>query len=321
MLLVEHGVDLKQTDFVGNTIWHEAAIWFATFGGPPHLFHEIRTLGADPSKANDRGRTPLHVLCEYDQWWLREGIGAKMALEYDDQTKEEGQTTMFEYLLQQCPEDVNSMDQDGITPLHLTSTFSAHMTKGLLKAGADATMTTHEGLNVFHLAARCRQSNTIGLVLDWFKTNKNTEELHRAINAKDHQGRSPLYYACASGRCQAVELLIKAGAKVETKTYDGSALNGCADLEEEQDNWQRSSEDEDVTDAGSVLIDDARRLKLADRRWNGYRMDRLDDILSLIFSNTTASSCRAIDKAIITAVARQSDYTVESHPPVTPTYR
>ncbi|EEU33953.1 uncharacterized protein NECHADRAFT_89016 [Fusarium vanettenii 77-13-4] len=300
-LLAEHGVDPQQTDLEGNTIWHEGVPRFATWRVSTQLFHNITALGVDPRKANNYGRLPLHVLCEYDQWALRD----------NNYSKKEDQTTLFEYMLQQSHEDVNREDHDGVAPLHLVSTFSEDQTRRLLEAGADATLATHEGLNVFHLAARCRQSNTIGLLLDWFRMKMSADELHRVVNAKDKRGRAPLFYACASGRCQSVELLVKAGAVVDMERYEGSALNGCANFEEEQKNWNSHHFNKDESDAGGILIDDTKRLGLENRRWDAYQMERLEEILELVMVDATALSWHMVDKAIASATNGQHGYTVE----------
>ncbi|KAJ4322527.1 hypothetical protein N0V84_004773 [Fusarium piperis] len=300
-LLAEHGVDPQQTDHEGNTIWHEGVPRFATWRVWTQLFHDITALGVDQGKANNCGRLPLHVLCRYDQWALKD----------DHYSKKEDQMTLFEYMLRQGPEDVDRVDHDGVTPLHLVSTFSTDQTRRLLEAGADARLATHEGLNVFHLAARCRQSNTVGLLLDWFQMKTDVEELHKAVNAKDKRGRPPLYYACASGRCQSVELLLKAGAVVDVDMYDGSALNGCVDFEEEQENWNYHDSNGDNSDAGSVLIDDKRRLDQTSGGWNNYKMERLEEILELIMVDAATSSWHMVDHAIASAINGQHDYTVE----------
>ncbi|KAG5659908.1 hypothetical protein KAF25_003430 [Fusarium avenaceum] len=310
-LLVEHGVDPKQTDMEGNTLWHDAASLLATHRVSPQLFHDITALGVDPRKANKVGRLPLHILCSYDQWWLVPGVHGRIALERSDDVEKEDGTTLLDFILQQGPEDVNCMDHDGITPLHLTSTFSTDLTSRLLEAGADPTPSTHENLNVFHLASRCRQSNTIGLLLDWFKTAKTAEDLHIAVNTKDSRGRTPLYYACASGIHQSVELLIESGACVDLGTYDGSALNGCVDFEEELKNWGRYNSTLEEQSSGGVLIDDRIRPKVVQDSWTSYQVERLDEILKLLASNATNSTSHGIDKAITVAMGRHCDYTTE----------
>lgn len=310
-LLVEHGADPKQTDMDGNTMWHKGASQFATRWVSPQLFHDIAALDIDPRKANKLGRLPLHILCSYDQWWLKPGIHAKIALDRGNDAEKEDKTTLFDFILQQGPEDVNCMDHDGITPLHLISTFSTDLMSRLLEAGAEPTLSTHENLNVFHLASRCRQSNTISLLVDWFKANKTAEDLYTTVNTKDKRGRTPLYYACASGRYQSVQLLLESGAHTDLETYDGLALNGCVDFEEELKSWDRYNSTEQEKSAGAVLIGDNSRLKVAQSGWTSYGKERLDEILDLLISNATTTASHGIDKAITVAMGRHRDYTTE----------
>ncbi|KAF5263184.1 hypothetical protein FOXYS1_6075 [Fusarium oxysporum] len=209
-LLLEQGVDPRQTDHEGNTIWHEAATWLGDLKVSANLFHNIAALGVDPRKPNNRGRTPLHVMCEHSQRALE--VNYVPAVE----------TSLFEYILEQSREGINQADYDGVLPLHILSTVSMDLTRRLLDTGADATLATSEGLNVFHLTSRCRQSNVIGLFIDWYRTKTSADQLVEAVNAKDERGQSPLYYACASGRYQSVDLLIKAGAVPMLQTSEGS---------------------------------------------------------------------------------------------------
>ncbi|RBR24477.1 uncharacterized protein FIESC28_02673 [Fusarium coffeatum] len=301
-LLVEKGADPMQTDREGNTLWHEAA---RSFSGNrlvwPKVFHTITTLGVDPKQRNNRGKTPLHVMCEHDQEALRDW--------YPDPSK--GNPTLFQYIVQQNHDGINEPDDDGIVPLHTLSTFSTDLTERLLDAGADATLATREGLNVFHLASRGRQGNVIGVIIDWFKAKRNTEQLVAAVNAKDERGRGPLYYACASGRYQSVELLIKAGAVPVLETYENSALQGLVEFEEELKNWRNGT---DHPGAGAVHIDGTARpaRHWSERRRQSYHKDRIDDILNLFINTATSSNWQGIDHAIIAAANRQHDYTVES---------
>ncbi|KAH7322527.1 ankyrin repeat-containing domain protein [Stachybotrys elegans] len=295
-LLKENGVDPQQADIEGNTIWHAAVPRFSDWRVSTELFHLITDLGVDPRAANKHGRLPLHVLCEHDQW----------ALQDSNYSRKEDSTTLFEYLLHESRHDMNRMDHDGVTPLHLVSTFSADQTKRLLDAGADPMLATHEGLNVFHLAARTRQGNIIGILLDWFRTS--SKDLQVAINAKDKLGRSPLHYACASGRSQAVQFLLEAGAVVDTANFNGSVWNGCADFEEEEKKWCVYHSDRDKTRAAGVLLDDDRRVEAMRGGERPPRMERLEEIIDLIISNNAVSG---IDGAIALAAARKNDYTVE----------
>ncbi|KAF4332961.1 ankyrin [Fusarium beomiforme] len=288
-LLVKYGVDPKQADYEGNTIWHEGVSHWRLYRP---VLQDIFELGCDPWQANHHGRTPLHVLCEHDQW-------APERSKFEDPEKQ-ARTTLFDYLLQQTSRNINIADNDGVTPLHLVSTFSTEHTRQLLEIGADPTLATHEGMNVFHLAARCRQSNTIGLLIDHFRERSTEDDLQKLINSKDKRRKTPLYYACCSGVYQSVELLIEAGA-VDTETYHGSALSGCADFENKQPYAEPSGRD-----SGSVLVDDARLPKK-----HGSQVARLEEILGLVMENARVFNLRSLDTSIAKAVECRHDYTVQ----------
>jgi ankyrin repeat protein len=276
---IELGADPLRADLEGNTIWHEAIPKYAgeEAQGPSSLetLQSITALGIDPKKANSEGITPFHLLCEYDQ--------------------PAHKTALFEYLLQQHGGDVNMRNNNGVTTLHIVSTYSTDFTRSLLELGADATLVTEEGMNVFHLASRCRQSNTIGLFLDWFRELTTKEELQKFINLKDNRGRSPLYYACASDRFQSVELLINAGAVVEMDTYKGSALSGCVQTEEEMKNWRSSPSQTHPPESGGVLVGDTRRPR------NARIEGRLQETLDLLIANAATPNWHLIDMAIAAA--------------------
>ncbi|CAF3597194.1 unnamed protein product [Fusarium graminearum] len=193
-------------------------------------------------------------------------------------------------------QDMNKADNDGVLPIHLASASSTLFTRMMLDSGADATLATHEGLNVFHIAARCRQSNRIGLVCDWFRATMSMEKLFEAVNAKDRRGRNPLYYAL-----------------IDFETYEGSALEGCVEFERELKDWVARGN----CTSDTVYLDDATRPK-KDRGWRSppkrgtYHEYRIDEILDLLVTNTTSASWREIDRAIAVAANQQHDYTVES---------
>ncbi|RGP58941.1 ankyrin repeat-containing protein [Fusarium sporotrichioides] len=314
-VLVEQGVDPKQTDDQGNTIWHAVVPRFISSMMPTNLIQNITAMGVDIRKPNNCGRLPLHLFCDYYQSYLKDRLRPR----FQDRTLRFGKA-LFDYMLDQGHDYINKADDDGVSPLHLASTFSTYLTKLILDVGADATQTTHEGLNIFHLAARCRESNIIGLLMDWYKGRISMEKLGEAVNAKDKRGRNPLYYACASGHYQSVELLIAAGAMIDLETYEGSALQGCVEFEGEHKGWP---------DIGTSAFDaahfsDTKRPEEDTTSPRKFRrpvsfedsvarhQNRIDEILDYLINSTTPSSWREIDRAIVVAANRQHDYTVES---------
>jgi ankyrin repeat protein len=218
-LLVDLGLDPNSQDADENTIWHEAIPTFCRWRVSPNVFRSFTALGVDLGKTNKDGRSPLHVLSEYTQW-----------VEEGENWEKQDDPTLLEYILGDEHVQLNLKDSQGVTPLHIASTFSPFLVQRLLWAGAKAVNTTTEGLNAFHLAARSRQSNVVGILISWLQSQGRQHSLITAVNHNDIQGRTPLYYACASGRVESVQLLVDAGASVDTHSYVGSAWNGCADF-------------------------------------------------------------------------------------------
>ncbi|CEI70723.1 hypothetical protein FVEN_g793 [Fusarium venenatum] len=303
--LVGQGVDPKQTDNEGNTIWHVLVPRFDSTTQSVNLFRKLTVLGVDVRKPNNYGRLPLHLSCEHYRRCLGDRIHPRTKFG----------TTLFDYMLEQGHEDINRADNGGVLPLHLVSTFSTNLTRMFLDAGANITQDTHEGLNVFHLAARFRQSNTIGLLLDWCRARMSTGKVLEIVNAKDKRGRNPLYYACVSGHYQSVELLIKAGAVIDLEPYEGSAIQGCVDFQLESEDWvERCNSAFDA-----VHFSDKTQPRM-EKRWHLHKYassgsqhdDRIEEILDLLMESTAPASWREIDRAIVIAADRKHDYTVES---------
>jgi ankyrin repeat protein len=77
--LVTRGLDPKQKDYDGNTLWHQAVLHHtkAKFGinsEAPELFQELIRMGVDPETPNNSGRTPLHFLSSFTPIEVKEGI-------------------------------------------------------------------------------------------------------------------------------------------------------------------------------------------------------------------------------------------------------
>lgn len=310
-LLVNQGIDPNSQDADGNTIWHEGIERFCSWRVSPNVYRGFTALGADLTKTNKQGRSPLHVLSEYTQWVEESGNWEKN----DD-------PTLLEYTLSDRDVHVDVIDDQAVTPLHIASTFSPFLVQRFLRAGADAVKTTAEGLNAFHLAARSRQSNVIGTLISWLRSQDDPQSLFSAVNHKDIQSRTPLYYACASGRYESVQLLVEAGAAVETDRYIGSAWNGCADFEEEQRSadWRRWNDHNNhhtpKAPAGGVLISDKlrpkRRLPPGSQHLEYFRLpvERIDEIVELLVAHGAASASKFLDEAIKCSLEQQFDYTV-----------
>ncbi|CAH0026027.1 unnamed protein product [Clonostachys rhizophaga] len=232
--LVSLGLDLQAVDSLGNTLLHELAERARATSSLDHghsmvdCWRKLVANGLDVDQKNHAGRTALHILSATDANWL---------------TTEPGRPAPIDFVISQTQE-IDSPDEDGITPLHLAAAGSVSNTAKLLEAGADPALATHEGLTALHLACRARQSNTVGLLISSLQSELGQSVLDPSssstvgVNAKARgfDYITPLFYACRSGQPETVALLIEAGAEV-----NDHALKGCAGFEDENALWSRHS--------------------------------------------------------------------------------
>jgi hypothetical protein len=215
--------DVPAVDADGNTLFHEVVLDLSH--GMEEL-ERISKLGVDINQANNLGRIPLHALC--GKGWY-DAILSKQLVKHT------------RWILERTT-NPDVADAEGIRPLHLASMMSEYFVKELLASGADPAGATHEGLTPLHLAARARESNVVGMLISDLTKSRDTEgQIAKGVqhlNAKDKSGRSPLHYACRSGRHETVALLLDAGANFEAVDHDGKTLlDACAEFEDEEKLW------------------------------------------------------------------------------------
>lgn len=297
------GLDVHATDHHGNGLLHELALRSQNHDqgrgtSVTALWRGLVGLGLDLDLKNHAGRTPLHVLCATSNQ-AREPIADKRA------------EMPIDFLIPQTA-DVDAKDSDGLTALHLAVTSGQLYSKKLLDAGADPAAATHEGMTPLHLAARCRQSNVVGMLLDALRRRQgplsggspppdissppsSNDKTATApvpvlgVNAKVGRSRiTPLYYACQSGRPETVALLLEAGANAKADNI----FKACAGFEEEDELSQNRRPSEDRRENGGAvaikLYDKSRpsKQRVAYRRKScelapGYDT-RLDEIVDML---------------------------------------
>ena len=253
-------LDIQAVDYQGNSLLHELALLNNNHSSYASdkvvaLWKMLIDLGLNVEQQNYAGRTPLHTLCE-------QNTGGQYVAP--------GNTIAIDYVLTKV-KNLDIADHDGITPLHLAIVGGEFYTKKLLDAGANPSAVTHEGLTPLHIAARCRESNSVGLLLDSLAlqnglsttqykepaikehSESNSENVViPGVNAKIYDdGRSyrsqfkettPLHYACRSGWPETVALLIDAGA--DLKDEESLHFTSWHELEVENALWQVAQETE-----------------------------------------------------------------------------
>ncbi|KAJ5856590.1 uncharacterized protein N7529_010534 [Penicillium soppii] len=248
--LLSHGADPKMPNHEGDTLLHNLAAKFATIREDTALSAILKLLkmGISPTVRNLQGRTALHMLCSQssDHLFAAAADRGKCAID----------------LLLDAGFDsaMNIPDHDGIRPIHLAATVSEHLVGKLIARGADAMSHTKEGRNILHIASTARQSNVVGLLLDYYDAECKTS----LIDAQSKHGRTPLHVACRSGRVETVNLLLAHGADISIKDKSYTPLDACAESLIEEQLWQGADDLENTMNtrsAAGVLEEDDERPK------------------------------------------------------------
>ncbi|CAB0034716.1 unnamed protein product [Trichogramma brassicae] len=156
---------------------------------------ELLRRGADPSLADAKGQTALHVICQrYDN-----GNLLRLFFEICD---EFGNTVQ-----------IDAQDNEGNTPLHLaTSCEDSRMVEPLLRRGADPCLANAEGLTPLLIAA---STDVHGFMMKPLAGSINGERQQTArIDARDADGRTALEWAVTRCWPHIVKMLLDGGADV-----------------------------------------------------------------------------------------------------------
>ncbi len=266
--MIDAGADALWVNNMGDNLLHTllSPSNAAVSKGQVVVMEMLLQKGVPPTPKNNAGRTPLHMMCRHHT------------------------SNLIEVLQSDIGAGVNVGDNDGIRPIHLAATISEQLVSQLIQSGADARVVTHECMNLLHIAGKLRQSNTVGLLLDYFTATDGLD----LLDASDDFGRTPLHYACRSGRPETVLLLLSVGA--DPKTLDKKNLtpmHACAEFEEENSLWPLVGES--PRRACGILTSDrsrpnpngnANHFRDGDTIWKdalpGHRTARIREIIRLL---------------------------------------
>lgn len=174
------GLDPKRVDLAGNTLWHEVATGYCPEMSWDEL-HGLVALDISPEKPNKQGKTPLHLISSR----RHQSIECLNPWDLSTDADNDYVSPAWEHVLL-TTKSVNSADLDGVTPLHIASSFSKGLTEMFLRAGANPLSTTQEGLTPLHLAARSGKTNIVGYLLGSIRAHQEGEgALATALRQKD----------------------------------------------------------------------------------------------------------------------------------------
>lgn len=117
-----------------------------------------------------------------------------------------GHITLIQFIMSVDSEELNSCDERGNAPLHWAVEHNqADSCKTLMDLGANPNILNKALLSPLHLAVSKRHNNLIELLMSYPATDSNLE---------GDLGNTPVILACSLNNCEALNMLIKNGAKL-----------------------------------------------------------------------------------------------------------
>ncbi|KIA75902.1 hypothetical protein HK57_00307 [Aspergillus ustus] len=215
-VLVGAGADPNHINHRGDTLFHrliESAAKRHIGRNNESLLQKLLQLNAiSETDQNNDGRTILHLrCCDPPRYGTSKSLGEENLID-----KFPSSTVMALLEIE---------DNNGRRAIHDAAATSEHLVAWLIEKGATLTGLTHKRQNALHIAAISKQSNTLGLLLETLRDGQRQD----AVNQRDDEGRTPLFYACVSGYIETVSILLEAGADVHIADNSGQTpLHACA---------------------------------------------------------------------------------------------
>lgn len=240
--LVEHGVDVTTQDDYGSTSLHQASI-----KGHVRVARILIDRGADATAKNNHGSTPLHLASSHEKLEFvrfildygadvtardKEGLtplhhafghryvhGASSLRKISKITSRDvrgdrlsSKRVKVIRLLVERGADVAAQDHDGLTPLHLASSWG-HMDLAylLVERGACVTAQGKHGLTPLHLAL---QRGYVEVARFLVERGADATALHNS-------GLTPLHLASLLGDMELVQFILGHGADVTARNKEG----------------------------------------------------------------------------------------------------
>lgn len=129
-----------------------------------------------------------------------------------------GKFSIIRLLLSACPQDVDLLNHEGQTPLHIAALEGhAEMIPELLRSGANALMQDAEGRTALHLAVAKEHFDVVRLLLD-------DDHSQAMIRIADGAGKTSLHQAVLQECGEIVRLLLERGADPRTPLWSGKDM-------------------------------------------------------------------------------------------------
>lgn len=218
--LLEKGADLNRESNILSIYWFDVTnyefnwtpIFFAITNGNEEVIRMLIDAGADMNKYDNKGKTPIDYLYEYNK---------ELAIEYNlipkvsihDIIADNDIESMKLYIKNE--NDLNLKNYNGEPLLHYSiRRKSKEISYLLIEAGADIESKTIYDETPLFPAVRINDIDMVKTLI-----GKGVD-----VNAVNSVGETPLYYAVAWGRLEIMDILIDAGADIDVKTSLGKGL-------------------------------------------------------------------------------------------------
>ena len=136
-------------------------------------------------------------------------------------------------------EEINGVDDEGWTPLHLAAQ-EGHLdiVKHLVEKGANFRASSKTGRTPLHMCSSCGHVGILEYLLSSAKQHVDPKEMDHVVNCTDKRKWTPFHSACNKGHLKAAKILRQYEAKIDAKISIGrnalhlSCFNGHKSIAE-----------------------------------------------------------------------------------------